>query len=39
MVSRNGASVRDGDEDRPSKQFSDAFAHTPIPIEEKIPWF
>jgi len=22
----------------PSKQFSDAFGHTPISIEEKIPW-
>jgi hypothetical protein len=23
---------------QPSKQFSDAFGHTPISIEEKIPW-
>ena len=22
----------------PSKQFSDAFGHTPISVEEKIPW-
>ncbi len=22
----------------PSKQFSDAFGHTPLSIEEKIPW-
>jgi hypothetical protein len=22
----------------PSKQFSDAFGHTPVSIEEKIPW-
>ena len=22
----------------PSKQFSDAFRHTPLSIEEKIPW-
>jgi hypothetical protein len=23
---------------RPSKQFSDAFGHTPLSIEEEIPW-
>jgi hypothetical protein len=25
-------------EDGPSKEFSDAFGHTPLSIEEKIPW-